>query len=168
MTPPPDTHLPTLHARFGANLLRDLRSLPDVDLVGQLWANRHGRHPQRRRATLPIERGTEGSSALNTTWVALLNHDLGALSKKGRTDNLGDYRELASSDRLLIRRFHRYHEMILRFTKDPLVPWMNNQAERGPRAVQKLCNGPRKGDWRMLAGLTEFATVHFYLSAACR
>ena len=100
----------------------------------------------------------------DTTLATLLNHYLGALAK-GRTDNLGDHSELARRARTLIRRFHRYQDMILRFTTDLTIPWTNNQAERDLRPV-KIQQRTSGGCWRTLAGLIEFATVHSYLATA--
>ncbi len=95
-----------------------------------------------------------------------MNHYLGALAK-GRTDNLGRRGEVADKARTLIRRFHRYQDMILRYTTDLAVPWTNNQAERDARPV-KIQQRTSGGCWRTLAGLTEFATVHSYLSTATK
>ncbi len=100
----------------------------------------------------------------DATLATLINHYLGALAK-GRTDNLSDHNELGRQARTLIRRFHRYQDMILRFTTDLAIPWTNNQAERDLRPV-KIQQRTSGGCWRTLAGLTEFATVHSYLNTA--
>ena len=55
------------------------------------------------------------------TLATLRGHFLGALAK-GRTDNLGDHRELGRRARTLIRRFHRDQDVILRFTTDLALP----------------------------------------------
>ncbi len=157
-------HLPALHAWCGAHLLRDLRSISDADPTGQLWATAMadtltGAHHAAGRAR------QAGHHRLDeATLATLLNHYLGALAK-GRTDNLGDHSELGRQARTLIRRFHRYQDMILRFTTDLAIPWTNNQAERDLRPV-KIQQRTSGGCWRTLTGLTEFATVHSYLSTA--
>jgi len=104
-----------------------------------------------------------GSDRLDEqTLATLINHYLGALAK-GRTDNNGHHGELADKARTLIRRFHRYQDMILRFATDLTVPWTNNEAERAVRPV-KIQQRTSGGGWRTLTGLTEFALVHSYLS----
>ncbi len=159
-------HLPALHAWCGAHLLRDLRALSDADPNGQLWATAMadtltGAH---RAATAARHAGAEHLDP--QTLATLLNHYLGALAK-GRTDNLGDDSELGRQARTLIRRFHRYQDMILRYTTDLAIPWTNNQAERDLRPV-KIQQRTSGGSWRTLTGLTEFATVHSYLSTATK
>ncbi len=157
-------HLPALHAWCGAHLLRDLRSICDADPAGQLWATAMadtltGIHQAARRAR------EAGADRLSPDVLAtLLNHYRGALAK-GHTDNLGQHSELADRARTLIRRFHRYQDMILRFTTDLAIPWTNNQAERDVRPV-KIAQRTSGGAWRTLQGLTEFAVVHSYLSTA--
>ena len=157
-------HLPALHAWCGAHLLRDLRSLSDADPVGQLWATAMaGTLTAAHRAATAAR--SAGQDRLDDTTVAtLLNHYLGALAK-GRTDNLGDNSELGRSARTLIRRFHRYQDMILRFTTNLTIPWTNNQTERDLRPV-KIQQRTSGGCWRTLEGLTEFAAVHSCLATA--
>jgi transposase len=159
-------HLPALHAWCGAHLARDLRSISDADPVGQLWAiamadTLTGAH---HAACTAREQGADHLDP--ATLAALHNHYLGALAK-GRTDNLGHTGELADQARTLIRRFHRYQDMILRYTTDLAIPWTNNEAERTIRPV-KIQQRTSGGCWRTLAGLTEFATVHSYLSTATK
>ena len=157
-------HLPALHAWCGAHLLRDLRSLSDADPQRQLWATAMADTLTAAHRAAVAAR-TAGQDRLDdTTLATLLNHYLGALAL-GRTDNLGDNSELARAARTLLRRFHRYQDMILRFTTDLAVPFTNNQAERDLRPV-KIQQRTSGGCWRTLAGLTEFATVHSYLSTA--
>jgi len=69
------------------------------------------------------------------TLNTLLNHYAGAPAR-GATDNHHHTHDLARKARTLIRRFHRYHDMILRFVTDLSVPWTNNQAERDIRPVK--------------------------------
>ncbi len=157
-------HLPALHAWCGAHLLRDLRAISDADPIGQLWATAMADTLTGAHRAATTARGTGADRLDDTTLATLLNHYLGALAK-GRTDNLGEEGELATKARTLIRRFHRYQDMILRFTTDLAIPWTNNQAERDLRPV-KIQQRTSGGCWRTLTGLTEFATVHSYLSTA--
>jgi len=159
-------HLPALHAWCGAHLLRDLRAISDADPSGQLWATARadtltgGHHAAAKARQAGQDRLDEA------TMATLMNHYLGALAL-GRTNNLGDHSELARSARTLIRRFHRYQDRILRFTTDLAIPRANNQAERDLRPV-KIQQRTSGGTWRTLTGVTEFATVHSYLSTATK
>lgn len=159
-------HLPAVHAWCGAHLIRDLRSISDADPEGQLWAIAMADTlaAANKAACQAREQGRDRLD--EQTLATLMNHYLGALTK-GRTDNLGRRGEVADKARTLIRRFHRYQDMILRYTTDLAVPWTNNQAERDVRPV-KIQQRTSGGSWRTLAGLTEFATVHSYLSTATK
>ena len=155
-----------LHAWCGAHLLRDLRSISDADPDGQLWATamantlieaHHAAHQARER----------GATALDAAVLAAVrNHYRGALAR-GRDDNRGQRGALATEARTLIRRFHRYEDMILRFAVDLTVPFTNNVAERAirPVKVQQRTSG---GAWRTLTGLTDFAIVQSYLDTAAK
>src|SRR5664279_4810728 len=128
-------HLPAVHAWCGAHLIRDLRSISDADPEGQLWAiaMAHTLTAANKAAGQAREQGRDRLDA--QTLATLMNHYLGALAK-GRTDNLGPRGEVAHKAPTLIRRFHRYQDMILRYTTDLAVPWTNNQAERDVRPVK--------------------------------
>jgi transposase len=67
----------------------------------------------------------------------------------------------------LIRRFHRFEDMILRFAADLTVPFTNNVAERAVRSV-KVQQRTSGGAWRTLAGLIDFAIVQSYLGTAAK
>ena len=157
-------HLPALHAWCGAHLLRDLRSISDADPTGQLWATAMADTLTAAHHDALAARNAGLDRLEDTTLATIMNHYLGALAK-GRTDNLGDHSEIARAARTLLRRFHRYQDMILRFTTDLTIPWTNNQAERDLRPV-KIQQRTSGGAWRTLAGLTEFATIHSYLATA--
>ena len=159
-------HLPAVHAWCGSHLIRDLRSISDADPEGQLWAIAMADTltAANKAAGQAREQGRDRLDG--QTLATLMNYYLGALAK-GRTDNLGRAGEVADKARTLIRRFHRYQDMILRYTTDLAVPWTNNQAERDVRPV-KIQQRTSGGCWRTLAGLTEFATVHSYLSTATK
>ena len=47
-------------------------------------------------------------------------------------------------------------------------PWTNNQAERDIRPVKIQQRTVRRGCWRTLAGLADFAVVRSYLSTATK
>ena len=139
-------HLPALHAWCGTHIIRDLRAVSDADPVRQLWAiamadTLTGAHHAAGRAR------EQGADHLDPAILAaLLNHYLGALAK-GRADNLGHTGELADRARTLIGRFHRYQDMILRYTTDLAIPWTNNEAERTIRPV-KIQQRTSGGCWR--------------------
>jgi len=159
-------HLPAVHAWCGAHLLRDLRSISDADPEGQLWAIAMA-DTLTAANKAACQARQQGRDRLDEqTLATLMNHYLGALAK-GRTDNLGRTGEVADKARTLIRRFHRYQDMILRFATDLTVPWTNNEAERTVRPV-KIQQRTSGGCWRTLEGLTEFALVHSYLNTATK
>lgn len=155
-----------LHAWCGAHLLRDLRSISDADPDGQLWAlamantlieAHHAARDARER----------GAKALDAAVLAgIRNHYRGALAR-GRDDNHEQRGTLAAEARTLIRRFHRFEDMILRFSVDLTVPFTNNVAERAVRPV-KVQQRTSGGAWRTLAGLTDFAIVQSYLDTATK
>ena len=155
-----------LHAWCGAHLLRDLRSISDADPDGQLWATamantlidaHHAAQQARER----------GARVLNATVLASIrNHYRGALAR-GRDDNHGTRKALATDARTLIRRFHRYEDMIPRFATDLTVAFTNNAAERAVRPV-KVQQRTSGGAWRTLAGLVDFAIVQSYLDTATK
>ncbi|MGQ0841425.1 IS66 family transposase [Actinokineospora sp.] len=155
-----------MHAWCGAHLLRDLRSISDADPDGQLWAlamadtlieAHHAAHQARER----------GVTVLDPTVPARIrNHYLGALAQ-GRDDNQGQRGALATDARTLIRRFHRFQDMILRFAVDLTVPFTNNAAERAVRPV-KIQQRTSGGAWRTLTGLTDFAIVASYLDTTTK
>lgn len=155
-----------LHAWCGAHLLRDLRSISDADPDGQLWAVAMANtlieaHHAARDAR------QHGATALDATVLARIrNHYHGALAR-GRDDNHATRGPLAIEARTLIRRFHRYEDMILRFATDLSVPFTNNVAERAVRPV-KVQQRTSGGAWRTLQGLTDFAIVQSYLDTAAK
>lgn len=155
-----------LHAWCGAHLLRDLRSMSDADPDGQLWATAMANtlidaHHATREAR---ERGARTLDA--TVLAGIRNHYRGALAR-GRDDNLGQRDTLATEARTLIRRFHRFEDMILRFAVDLTVPFTNNVAERAVRPV-KIQQRTSGGAWRTLSGLIDFAIVRSYLDTAAK
>lgn len=155
-----------VHAWCGAHLLRDLRSISDADPDGQLWAQamattlieaHHAAREARQR----------GAAALDASTLSTIrNHYLGALAR-GRDDNQGKRGLLATDARVLIRRFGRFEDMILRFATDLTVPFTNNTAERAVRPV-KVQQRTSGGAWRTLAGLVDFAIVQSYLDTAVK
>jgi transposase len=155
-----------LHAWCGAHLLRDLRSISDADPAGQLWATAMAdtlieAHHAARQAR---ERGATAMDA--AVLAGVRNHYLGALAR-GRDDNQGKRGALATEARTLIRRFHRFEDLILRFAVDLTVPFTNNTAERAVRPV-KVQQRTSGGAWRTLTGLTDFAVVQSYLDTAAK
>src|SRR6266536_518415 len=127
-------HLKAVHAWCGAHLLRDLRALSDADPDGQLWASAMATTltGANRVAHQARDRGADRLDTAVLT--AIRNHYRGALAR-GRHDNRGQRGTLATDARTLIRRFHRYEDMILRFATDLTVPFTNNVSERALRPV---------------------------------
>jgi transposase len=117
-------HITAAHAWCGAHLLRDLRSISDADPDGQLWATAMATTltDANRAAHTARDRGAEALD--EATLREIRNHYLGALAR-GDTDNQGKHTQLADKARTLIRRFHRYEDMILRFAADLSVPFTN-------------------------------------------
>ena len=158
-----------LHAWCGAHLLRDLRSISDADPDGQLWATAMANTLLKAHHAAQQAR-EHGATALDAAVLATIrNHYRGALAR-GRDDNRGQRGQrgaLATEARRLIRRFHRYEDMILRFAVNLAVPFTNNVAERAirPVKVQQRTSG---GAWRTLTGLTDFAIVQSYLDTATK
>jgi transposase len=159
-------HLKAVHAWCGAHLLRDLRSISDADPDGQLWA-------QAMATTLleahhaAIAARDSGTEALDdATLKQIRNHYLGALAH-GEIENHGAQTKLAEKARILISRFRRFENMILRFAADLSVPFTNNEAERACRPV-KIQQRTSGGAWRTLQGLTDFAIVQSYLDTATK
>jgi transposase len=159
-------HLPAVHAWCGAHLLRDLRSISDADPAGQLWAIAMADTLTAAHQAACTARDRNQNQLDPAILATLMNHYLGALAL-GSADNLAHTSELAGKARTLIRRFHRYQDMILRFATDLTVPWTNNTAERDVRPV-KIQQRTSGGCWRTLDGLTEFALVHSYLATAAK
>jgi transposase len=108
-----------------------------------------------------------GATVLDAAVLATIrNHYRGALAR-GRDDNHGQRGALATEATTLIRRFHRFEDMILRFAVDLTVPFTNNVAERAVRPV-KVQQRTSGGAWRTLAGLTDFAIVQSYLDTSAK
>ena len=158
------THLPAVHAWCAAHLLRDLRSISDADPDQQQWAIAMAQLLCDAHSAATAARDA-GADALDPqTLASIRNHYLGALAQ-GRDENHAKSTELAAKARTLIRRFHRYEDMILRFATDLTVPFTNNEAERTLRPV-KIQQRTSGGAWRTVQGLADFAIVHSYLDTA--
>jgi transposase len=155
-----------LHAWCGAHLLRDLRSISDADPDGQLWALAMANTLIEAHHAAQQAREHGASTLDKAALAAIRNHYRGALAR-GRDDNRRQRGALATEARTLIRRFHRFEDMILRFAVDLTVPFTNNVAERAirPVKVQQRTSG---GAWRTLAGLADFAIVQSYLDTATK
>lgn len=155
-----------LHAWCGAHLLRDLRSISDADPDGQLWATAMA-NTLLDAHHAACEARERGATALDAAVLAgIRNHYRGALAR-GRDDNHRERGTLAADARTLIRRFHRFEDMILRFATDLAVPFTNNVAERAVRPV-KVQQRTAGGAWRTLSGLIDFAIVQSYLDTATK
>lgn len=159
-------HIAAEHAWCAAHLLRDLRCLSDADPDGQLWATAMATtllHANQAAVTAR-ENGTD---RLDTTTLARIRSGYHGALARGTDDNQDQHTPLAERARTLIRRFHRYEDMILRFATDLSVPFTNNEAERSCRPV-KIQQRTSGGCWRTLQGLADFAIVHSYLDTATK
>jgi transposase len=159
-------HLPAVHAWCAAHLLRDLRSISDADPDGQLWAVAMATTLTEAHHAARAARERGAHRLADDELRCIRNHYLGALAR-GDTDNAGQISPLADRARTLINRFHRFEDMILRFTTDLSVPFTNNEAERAIRPV-KIQQRTSGGCWRTLQGLTDFAVVRSYLDTATK
>jgi transposase len=160
------SHLPAIHAWWGAHLLRDLRPISDADPDGQLWATAMATTlaEANHAATAARQRGAEHLD--EATLAQIRNHYHGTLAR-GDTDNHGPRSTLAHQARTLIARFRRFEDMILRFAVDLSVPFTNNEAERAARPV-KIAPRTSGDAWRTLQGLTDFAIVQSYRDTATK
>jgi transposase len=157
------THLDhILHAWCGAHLLRDLHSIHEGDVDGQLWAEAMATTLCEANKAAHAARAAGRDTLEPHVLTGIRSRYLGALAR-GRDDNLGKQSLLAKEARTLIRRFETNEDMILRFATDLAVPFSNNLAERDqrPTKVQQRASG---GCWRTLQGLIDFAVVQSYLS----
>jgi transposase len=154
------------HAWCGAHLLRDLRSISDADPTGQLWALAMANTLLEAHHAARTAR-EQGASALDAADLARIRNLYHGALARGHDDNQGKRGVLAVDARALIRRFHRWEDMILRFATDLTVPFTNNEAERAVRPV-KVQQRTSGGAWRTLQGLTDFAIVQSYLHTAAK
>jgi transposase len=159
-------HLPALHAWCAAHLLRDLRSVSDADPDGQLWAIAMANSLLDANQAAHSARD-HGADRLDTQTLRTIRSRYHGTLARGKTDNAGQDSDLAEHARTLITRFHRFENMILRFTTDLSVPFTNNTAERAVRPV-KVQQRTSGGCWRTLQGLTDFAIVQSYLDTAAK
>jgi len=159
-------HIAAVHAWCAAHLLRDLRSVSDADLTGQIWATVMASTllDANRAAIAAREHGADRLDEAALTMIR--SRYLGALAR-GDTENQHENTILADKARTLITRFRRYEDMILRFATDLTVPFTNNEAERSCRPV-KIQQRTSGGCWRTLQGLADFAIVHSYLDTAAK
>lgn len=159
-------HLKAVHAWCGAHILRDLRSISDADADGQLWATAMA-NTLLDANQAAAEAREAGATALDEATLARIRNRYHGALARGGTDNHGENTILADKARMLINRFRRYEDMILRFSTDLSVPFTNNEAERAvrPAKVQQRTSG---GCWRTLQGLTDFAIVRSYLDTTTK
>ena len=138
-------HLRAVHAWCGAHLLRDLQSISDATPDGQLWAHAMATTlaEANQAAIAARERGEQALDPL--TLKRIRNHYLGALAC-GEATNRDAASPLADKARILITRFRRFEDMILRFTTDLTVPFTNNEARKSVQTRQ----GTTTYLWRLL------------------
>jgi transposase len=159
------THLDkAIHAWCGAHLLRDLRSISDADPEHQLWASAMASVLTDAHRAATAARADRHPALAPELLASLRNRYLGAL-RLGRDENDGKATELVKDARILIKRFRRFEDMILRFATDLTVPWTNNEADRTLRPV-KIQQRTSGGTWRTVQGLIDFAMVTSYLDTA--
>ena len=173
-----------LHALCNAHHLRELKAL--IDIEKEDWA-RNMQHLLRRAchaANLAAERALREdlSIALNTLKPRLLarferrydaiiaeglafheaQSPLAPATRKGNPKPRG--RKPRRTGHNLLLRLATRKQDVLRFLKDPAVPFTNNQAERDVRMMkvkQKISGG-----FRCLDAATDFADIRSFISTA--
>ena len=173
-----------LHALCNAHHLRELKAL--IDIEKEDWA-RNMHHLLRRAchaANLAAERALREdlSIALNTLKPRLLarferrydaiiaeglafheaQSPLAPATRKGNPKPRG--RKPRRTGHNLLLRLATRKQDVLRFLKDPAVPFTNNQAERDVRMMkvkQKISGG-----FRCLDAATDFANIRSFISTA--
>lgn len=173
-----------LHALCNAHHLRELKAL--IDIEKEDWA-RNMHHLLRRAchaANLAAERAIREdlSIALNTLKPRLLarferrydaiiaeglafheaQSPLAPATRKGNPKPRG--RKPRRTGHNLLLRLATRKQDVLRFLKDPAVPFTNNQAERDVRMMkvkQKISGG-----FRCLDAATDFADIRSFISTA--
>lgn len=154
------------HAWCGIHLVRDLRAVNDGDPAGQSWAGMMVRTLLRGN-TLAHQARDTGRENLTRAQLAELDSWYHGAIAQGWSENDTGRDPLHEQARVLLRRFARHKDMILRFRVNLAVPFTNNTAELPARAakVQQRTSG---GAWRTLQGLIDFAVVQSYLSTATK
>jgi transposase len=161
------THLEQVeHAWCGIHLVRDLRAVHDGDPGGQSWAAMMVRTLLRGN-TLAHHARDAGREKLTQAQLAELDSWYHGAIAQGWMDNDTGTDPLHEQARVLLRRFERHKDMILRFTVNLAVPFTNNTAELPARTV-KVQQRTSGGCWRTLQGLVDFAVVQSYLSTATK
>ncbi|MGI8306459.1 IS66 family transposase [Saccharopolyspora hattusasensis] len=125
-----------------------------------------GHHPHRSPSRRP-QRARSGRTSPRCRRRHPNTQPLSRSTRPGPRRQPRQTRPLGTTARSLIRRFHRYEDMILRFATDLAVPFTNNEAERAVRPV-KIQQRTSGGCWRTLQGLTDFALVQSYLDTATK
>jgi transposase len=155
-----------LHAWCGIHLVRDLRAIDDADSAGRSWAGMMARTLLLGN-TLASRARDQGHERLTPEDLAKLDGWYYGAIAQGRIENDTGTDPLHAQARVLLRRFRKHKDMILRFTVDLAVPFTNNTAERDARAV-KVQQRTSGGCRRTLQGLIDFAVVQSYLSTATK
>jgi transposase len=154
------------HAWCGIHLVRDLRAIDDADAAGQSWAGMMVRTLLRGNALAHSARSAQRDALTDAELASLRSWYHGAIAQ-GWMENDTGTDPLHEQARVLLRRFERHEDMILRFTVNLHVPFTNNTAELPARAV-KVQQRTSGGCWRTLQGLIDFAVVQSYLSTATK
>jgi transposase len=160
-------HLDTIdHAWCGIHLVRDLRAVHDPDPQGQSWAEAMVNTLLLANDTAHTARAA-GRVALTGTDLSIIRSRYAGAIARGWQENTRGSDPLHEQARILLRRFGRHRDMILRFTVNLDVPFTNNTAELPARSV-KVQQRTSGGCWRTLQGLIDFAVVQSYLSTATK
>lgn len=154
------------HAWCGIHLVRDLRAIDDADPAGQSWAGMMVRTLLRGNTLAHTARDEDRDKLTDPELASLRSWYHGAIAQ-GWMENDTGRDPLHEQARVLLRRFERHEDMILRFAVNLQVPFTNNTAELPARAV-KVQQRTSGGAWRTLQGLIDFAVIQSYLSTATK
>lgn len=159
------------HAICNAHLLRELIGILDnhPDQIWAIWMLKHLLRMKKTRDRF-VEKGKE---CLSPYYLQLFSAAYDQIIEKARNMNpiedkpLGKRgRQKKGKIRALIERLAEYKESVCLFTKNFLVPFDNNQAERDLRMIkvkQKV-----SGCFRTKEGADTFMTIMSYLGTATK
>lgn len=147
------------HALCNAHLLRELNAV--IENTKELWAG------EMRDLLCKVNmavKNCEGPKGLKRKNIIEFESAYRDIIHRGYIETGGQSPEKKSSSRNLWTRFILKQEQVLRFMRDPTVPFDNNQAERDIRMVkvkQKV-----SGCFRSRAGANHYARIRGYISTA--
>ncbi|MFF4772549.1 transposase [Microtetraspora fusca] len=162
---PYDTYTDATHALCNAHLLRELQQVIDTIPEGEwCWAEQAADALQQMKAL--VETAIEAGGLKHLDQVALAEHarQLRSAAAIGKHDTRPRTGKLMKKHHALATRMLDRQDDYLRFTRDELVPFDNNAAEREVRMIklrQKVSDC-----LRTLAGAEQFCAIRSYLATA--